>query len=80
MSINLALLWRHSRRGDEVDVMLLFSVLDITCDFLSLTYPMQIQLEVNVYFKSDQLQGHETTEICVEFIRKLEDVVPAGDD
>lgn len=40
----------------------------------------QIQLEVDVRFVQDQLKGDDTTEIRVKFVRKLEDVVPAGDD
>ena len=40
----------------------------------------QIQLEVEVKFVQDQLKGDDTTELRIKFIKKLEDVVPAGDD
>ena len=40
----------------------------------------QIQLEVKVEFVQDQLKGDDITEIRVKFIKKLEEVVPAGDD
>lgn len=44
------------------------------------TFYLQVQLSVEVYFVQDQLKGDDTTEIRVKFIKKLEDAVPAGDD
>ena len=42
--------------------------------------PVQVQLEVKVWFLQDQLRGSDTTEIRVKFLKKLEDAVPAGED
>ena len=37
-------------------------------------------MEVDVSFCQDALQGDDTTEIRVKFIKKLEDAIPAGED
>ena len=42
--------------------------------------PVQVQLDVKVWFLQDQLRGSDTTEIRVKFLKKLEDAVPAGED
>jgi len=39
-----------------------------------------VQLEVDSWFVQDQLKGDPVTELRIQFIRKMEDAVPAGED
>ncbi|EDW30337.1 GL17970 [Drosophila persimilis] len=39
-----------------------------------------VQLEVQCWFVQDQLKGDNVTELRVKFVRRLEEVIPAGED
>jgi hypothetical protein len=42
--------------------------------------PVQVQLDVTVWFAQDQLKGDNITEVRLKFNKRLEDAIPAGED